>query len=216
MATVVVLAKAPVPGQVKTRLCPPCTPVEASAIAEAALMDTLDAVSRCKATRRVIALDGQRGSWLDAAAAEFDVIAQRGGGLDVRLADAFDDVLAGSGEPCVLIAMDTPHVRPADLDNAIDALARASAVLGLAEDGGFWLVGLRKASRASFVGVPMSTPTTGVDQLHRLRSVHGKVAVLETMRDVDDVADLEWLSANHPTLRTAAVWQRQRGGETGL
>ena len=70
-AHVLVMAKAPVPGRVKTRLCPPCTPDEAAAITEAALADTLAAVARCGAGRRIIALDGAPGPWLPA---RFEVI----------------------------------------------------------------------------------------------------------------------------------------------
>ena len=61
---VLVMAKSPVPGRVKTRLCPPCTPAEAAALAEAALADTLEAVAACGASRRVLALDGAPGPWL--------------------------------------------------------------------------------------------------------------------------------------------------------
>ncbi|MEO5678521.1 MAG: glycosyltransferase, partial [Acidimicrobiales bacterium] len=72
-----VLAKEPVAGRVKTRLCPPLTPAEAAAVAEAALADTLAAVARCGADRLVVALDGAPGPWLPAG---FEVIPQRGGG----------------------------------------------------------------------------------------------------------------------------------------
>ena len=61
IVNLLVMAKAPVAGRVKTRLCPPCTPAEAAAIAEAALADTLDAVAACGAGRRIVALDGEPG-----------------------------------------------------------------------------------------------------------------------------------------------------------
>ena len=70
---VLVMAKSPVPGRVKTRLCPPCTPAEAAALAEAALADTLEAVAACGAGRRILALDGAPGPWLPAG---FEVVAQ--------------------------------------------------------------------------------------------------------------------------------------------
>ena len=75
---VLVMAKAPVPGRVKTRLCPPCTWDQAAAIAEAALADTLAAVVACRATRKVVALDGEPGPWLPPGV---EVISQRGHGL---------------------------------------------------------------------------------------------------------------------------------------
>src|SRR5437879_3056069 len=107
---ILVLAKAPVPGRVKTRLCPPCTPHEAAALADAALADTLAAaLASRRAGRVVLALDGPSGWWSDTGA---DVIAQRGDGLDERLALALADV----GGPVLVIGMDTPHVTPALLD----------------------------------------------------------------------------------------------------
>ena len=88
---VLVLAKAPLAGKVKTRLCPPYTIEEAAAIAEAALADTLEAVARCQADREVIALDGPPGPWLPPG---FELLAQRGQRFDARLANAWSDVLS--------------------------------------------------------------------------------------------------------------------------
>src|SRR3954453_7863998 len=86
--TLIVIAKAPVPGRVKTRLCPPCTPAQAAALAEASLRDTLAAVLRTRAQRRVVALDGAPGPGLPDG---FEVIAQRGGGGAERLTSVFED-----------------------------------------------------------------------------------------------------------------------------
>ncbi len=117
------IAKAPVPGRVKTRLCPPCTPAGAAALAEAALGDTLAAVARSRrAGRRVLVLDGEPGPWLPRG---FEVVPQRGDGLAERLAAAFADV----GGPALLIGMDTPQVSPALLDDGLRALDGADAAL---------------------------------------------------------------------------------------
>ncbi|HET6551139.1 MAG TPA: DUF2064 domain-containing protein, partial [Solirubrobacter sp.] len=110
----IVIAKAPVPGRVKTRLSPPCTPAEAAALASAALHDTLAAALRARrAGRRVVALDGAAGPWPG-----FEVIPQRGRGLDERLAAAFEDV----GGPAFLVGMDTPQVTPVLLDAGLAAV----------------------------------------------------------------------------------------------
>ena len=81
-AQILVLAKEPVPGRVKTRLTPPFTPREAAALAEAALMDTLEAVRRTRVIRHVLALAGEPGPWLPDGV---EVIPLRGGGLDVGI-----------------------------------------------------------------------------------------------------------------------------------
>jgi glycosyltransferase A (GT-A) superfamily protein (DUF2064 family) len=115
MTVLAVIAKAPVAGRVKTRLCPPCTPVEAAALAEAAIADTLAAVRATHAARRVLILDGEPGAWVGDG---IDVIPQRGAGLDERLAGAFEDI----GEPTFLVGMDTPQVTPALLAGGMRAL----------------------------------------------------------------------------------------------
>ena len=161
-ATLIVLAKAPVAGRAKTRCCPPCTFEQAARLAESALVDTLTAVLATPAARRVLVLEGSPGPWLRPG---FEVIAQRGVGLDIRLASAFDDV----GGPALLVGMDTPQVTPRLLAAATATLARrgVDAVLGPADDGGYWAIGLRRADSDLFVGVPMSTDQTGRLQLAR-------------------------------------------------
>ena len=182
--TLVVLAKAPTPGRSKTRCCPPCTLEQAAELAAAALHDTLATVAATPARRRVVVLDGAPGAWLPTG---FDVVAQRGDGLDERLAAAFADV----GGPAVLIGMDTPQVSTPLLVDAQTALSRSDvdAVLGLADDGGYWLVGLRRPDPGVFTGVPMSTAETGRAQLTRLRALGYRVELLPRLRDVDTFAD---------------------------
>ena len=195
--TLAVIAKAPVAGRVKTRLCPPCTPAGAAALAAAALHDTLDAVRATPAVRRVLVLDGRPGPW----AAGVEVVAQRGAGLAARLAHAFADV----GGPALVIGMDTPQVTPALLAAGLAALDRAPAVLGPAEDGGYWAIGLRRPDARVFAGVPMSTPTTGAHQRARLRALGLEVALLDTLRDVDDIDDARVIAALAPDGRFAAA-----------
>jgi len=199
IATVaLVMAKAPVPGRVKTRLCPPLSPAEAAAVAAAALADTLEAVSRCSADRFVVALDGDPGPWLPSG---FEVIDQRGGGLDERLAAAWDDV----GGPGVQVGMDTPHLHHDDLDAALTILDSHDAALGLADDGGWWAIALRRADPACFIGVPMSSENTGRAQHQRLVELGLRIAPLLTMRDIDTVDDLAAVSVGHPLLRTSVL-----------
>lgn len=192
-AALVVIAKAPVPGRVKTRLCPPCTPAQAADLAEAALADTLAAVAATPATRRVCVLEGEPGPWLPPG---FDVLPQRGRGLDERLASAFEDV----GGPALLVGMDTPQVTPAHLADGLAALRTpgCDAVLGLAPDGGYWAIGLRRADRALFEGVPMSTAHTGAAQRARLLQAGRRVRLLPELRDVDTMDDARAVAAVAP------------------
>jgi uncharacterized protein len=194
----VVIAKAPVAGRSKTRLTPPCTPAHAAALAEAALADTLHAVAATPAPRRVIVLEGEPGAWLPEG---FEVVAQRGGGLDARLANAFEDVGGGA----LLIGMDTPQVTPALLEAGVAALRRdgVDAVLGPAGDGGYWAIGLREPDAALFAGVPMSEATTGAVQRARLEAAGLRVEALPELRDVDTIADARAVAALAPSGRFA-------------
>ncbi|MEO7836137.1 MAG: TIGR04282 family arsenosugar biosynthesis glycosyltransferase [Acidimicrobiales bacterium] len=198
-----VMAKAPVAGRSKTRLCPPCTPLEAAALAEAALADTLDAVAGAAGAagaRPVLALEGEPGRWLPPG---YTVVAQRGRGFDERLANAWDDV----GGPGFQIGMDTPQLTPPALEAAMRALGTAGtdAVIGLATDGGWWGIGLRRPDRRVFLGVPMSTATTGAIQLARLGDLGLSVALLAELRDVDRMDDARAVAAEAPATRFGAA-----------
>ncbi|MGW5564211.1 TIGR04282 family arsenosugar biosynthesis glycosyltransferase [Streptomyces tendae] len=194
MNTLLVIAKEPRPGRVKTRLTPPFSPVEAAALAEEALADTLAAVAATPARRRVLVLDGAPGPWLPPG---FDVVPQCAGGLDERLAAAF----AGCTGPALLIGMDTPQVTPDLLD--VD-FHDYDAYFGPAEDGGFWALGLARPEPALLLGVPMSTPATGAVQRERLLAAGLRVRDLPPLRDVDTAADARAVAALAPDGRFAA------------
>jgi glycosyltransferase A (GT-A) superfamily protein (DUF2064 family)/SAM-dependent methyltransferase len=205
MSTLIVIAKTPAPGRVKTRLCPPFTPWQAAELAEAALCDTLRAVLLARADHRLLVLDGEPGAWLPPG---FTVVPQVPGTLDLRLAAAFAAAARADSGPAVLIGMDTPQADPATLTGALRAMAgparpaRSDAVLGPAEDGGFWLLGLREPgharSGALLTGVPMSRPDTGERQYGRLIAAGLRTGLLPTQRDVDTAADARAVAALAP------------------
>ena len=185
------MAKEPRPGRVKTRLCPPCTPAQAAAIAEAALADTLDAARRSGADRRIVALAGRPGPWLPEG---FEVIAQHGDSFAERLANAWSQ----AGGPGFQIGMDTPQLTGDDLDVALTAVESAGpdgAVLGPAVDGGWWGLGVSRPDPTMFAGVPMSTERTGAAQRARLESLGRRVTDLDVQRDIDTFDDLVAVAA---------------------
>ena len=208
--TVIVIAKMPVPGQVKTRLTPPFSPQEAALLARAALTDTLEVVAATPVARRVLALAAAEPESVPGWVPDgFEVIPQRGGGLDERLAAAFTDAYAG-GMPMVLIGMDTPQVTPDLLADAATPLVsgEADAVLGPAADGGFWLLGLRAPNWSLLHGVPMSRSDTGQEQLARLQSAGLRVALMPELTDVDSAQDAMRVAAGIPRSRFATVLAR--------
>jgi len=208
----VVIAKAPVAGKVKTRLCPPCTPEEAALIAESALRDTLAAVAGTPARRHVLAVDGEPGAWLPNG---FDVIHQRGAGLDERLANAFDDCFAHSPGPVVIVGMDTPQLHSSDLLAAATVLQTDAplsqetpggrAVLGPAEDGGYWLIGLDRHLPTAIRGVPMSEPHTGRAQADRLIGLGYAIQQLRPLLDVDAYPDAQRVAGALPESQFASA-----------
>ena len=195
----VVIAKEPLPGKAKTRLSPPCTPGQAAKLAEAALLDTLDVVTRTPAHRRVLVLDGTPPRWRRPG---LEVIPQRGIGLGERLAAAFEDV----AEPALLVGMDTPQLTPRLLLDGMRALAGpgVDAVLGRAVDGGYWTIGLGRAGSDVFAGVPMSSAVTWTRQRARLHKLGFSVHDHSPLRDVDTIEDAHLVARAAPRSRFAS------------
>jgi rSAM/selenodomain-associated transferase 1 len=192
-ARLIVIAKAPLPGRSKTRLCPPCSPEQAASLAEAALADTLHAVAATRCRGRTIALEGPAGPWLPST---FEVVAQPDGDLGTRLESAFSH----DRGPALLIGMDTPQVSPALLESALRELTRpdVDAILGPAADGGYWAIGFRRPCPGAFDGVRMSTAHTLADQRRRLAELGLRVSELPTLRDVDYLDDARMVAADCP------------------
>jgi glycosyltransferase A (GT-A) superfamily protein (DUF2064 family) len=203
-ATVLVLAKVPLPHRVKTRLCPPLTGHEAAAVAAVSLTDTLTTIGAVPGIRRVLALAGdldqaQGSSMIKQALRGFTLIAQRGDGLAERIVNAHLD--AGPG-PVFQVGMDTPQLTQELIIAALRELTEEpgpDATLGPAMDGGWWGLGLRRTARVTPVAeVGMSTPNTGSDTLAALRSHGLRVSLLEPLRDVDTITDARAVAATAP------------------
>jgi glycosyltransferase A (GT-A) superfamily protein (DUF2064 family) len=201
--TLVVIAKQPIPGRVKTRLIGACTPAEAAELAGSAVADTLAALQDFPCREKVILLDGEPGGWLPAS---WRVLPQVAGGLDERLSAGFDALPAG---PALLVGMDTPQLHAGLL--GFDP-SRYDSCLGLAADGGFWSIGFADPSRARgcIAGVPMSTDRTGAEQHRRLLAAGLRVQQLPTLTDVDTAATAEQVARLAPHTRFARRWRQIR------
>ena len=192
--TLLVVAKAPEPGRAKTRLAATVGDRVAAEIAAAALLDTLDAVAAAPVAARVVAFTGDLGAAAGATEIRqrlesFTVIPQRGDAFADRLANAHAD--SADGYPVLQIGMDTPQVTADLLAGCARRLLDAPAVLGLAYDGGWWVLGVRTAAMAECLrSVPMSQPDTGELTLKALRDKGIEVTPVQRLADIDVVDDV--------------------------
>ncbi|WP_328448624.1 MULTISPECIES: TIGR04282 family arsenosugar biosynthesis glycosyltransferase [unclassified Amycolatopsis] len=209
-----VVAKAPVPGFAKTRLCPPATPVQAAEIAASALLDTLDAVCAVPGAEPVVAMTGDlgaatRGAEIGLALRRTTVIPQRGWDFGARLANAHADAAAvHAGLPILQIGMDTPQVTPGSLAATIAPVLRNSrdSVLGPAADGGWWALGLTDPRAAqALAGVPMSRDDTGERTLRALITCGLEPWQATELSDVDTMADARGVALECPGSRFAGA-----------
>ena len=209
MSDVLVVAKAPQSGRVKTRLGAEIGMERAALMACASLLDTLAACTAAVGPERChLSLSGDLdravgATELLAALAGWNIHPQEGDGFGARLAHAHARV-AG---PVVQVGMDTPHLTPELLLGAADGLDIHDAVLGPAEDGGWWVLALRDPTAASVLaGVPMSTPRTYADTRAALAASGLDVGTTTSLRDVDEVADADAVARLAPGSRFAAAW----------
>ena len=186
----VVLAKACVPGRVKTRLTPPLTPEEAARLAAVSLGATLALARAVPAERHVLCFDGAAPDDADG----FEVIPQTDGPLDERIAAVFDRETSRT----LLIGMDTPQADPAVLARALSDGSGADAWFGPAADGGFWALGMEHPRGDLVRGVRMSEPDTGRRQLRRLEVAGLTVETLPELTDVDDIGTARQVAALLP------------------
>jgi glycosyltransferase A (GT-A) superfamily protein (DUF2064 family) len=190
-ATILVVAKAPVAGQAKTRLSPAVSPRQAADIAAASLLDTLDAVLATPGTHALVAMTGdlaaaERSHELRTMLRRTTVVPQRGANFGARLVNAHADA-ARLGLPVFQIGMDTPQVSAALLDECVGKIG--DGVLGPATDGGWWALGLPDGHQATALrAVPMSRPDTGALTLAAFARRGLDLGLITELSDVDDIA----------------------------
>jgi uncharacterized protein len=193
VTTLVIIAKEPIPGRVKTRLHPPLSLVEAATVAAACIDDTIAGLAGLNATRRILFYAGEN---VPRSAARYDVIAQPAGSLDERLAEIFDQCTG----PTLLVGMDTPQLTHTMLTRAFDSWpADIDAWIGPATDGGFWALGMRDPRGDVIRGVPMSRADTGAIQRARLETAGLRVGTLQTLTDVDTIESARRVAHSAPT-----------------
>lgn len=195
---VAIFAKAPTPGEVKTRLCPPLTPREAAALARCFLRDRIAQVRALAGTTPVIAYaPASERDLFERLAPGFVLRPQRGRDLGERMGSVLGDLLRAGHPAAIAIGTDTPTLPGALIQRAVDLAAsdQADLVLGPSEDGGYYLIGVRGDHAALFADVPWSTGAVLDVTLRRAEVANLRPALLPTWFDVDTPDDLSRLRA---------------------
>ena len=196
---VAIMAKAPLAGAVKTRLCPPLAPAQAAALARCFLLDKIAHLRTLRGARPVVAFSPADARPLFITLApDFGLVAQRGPDLGARLAAALGDLLADGHAGAIAVDSDTPSLPTAFLQMAVDRLGdpAVDVVLGPSEDGGYYLIGMKRVHDALFTAMPWSTPRVLAETERRARAAGLALARLPGWFDVDTAADLGRLRAS--------------------
>ena len=206
---IAVVAKAPVPGRVKTRMQPDLSARRAADLATAMLADVTAAAEATDATVWW-SYAGDRATLDALRPSGVRLLAQVGDGLGARLAHAHRTLHEAGAGRVLLVGADCPTVDTYTLRAAVAGLDDHDVVLGPAGDGGYTLLGTRICAPSLFSAVPMSTTHTGADTLARAVRLGLRTAVLDTRPDLDTVDDLRialddgWLDAAPRTRALAA------------
>lgn len=219
-AVVYLIAKAPVAGATKTRLCPPLGPAQAARLAEAFLVDSLALVQRTGCEVRLMCrTHHERRVLADLVGGAVQICVQPGRGLGDALESAFDQGLADGFGSVAVIGADSPTLPSLVVRDAFRVLERgADVALGPSDDGGYYLLAARALHRGLFRDMPWSTSRVGALTLVRCQTAGLSTHVLPAWYDVDDSAALARLqaelreSARDIAPRTRAVLGLHRPG----
>jgi rSAM/selenodomain-associated transferase 1 len=192
-----VVAKQPAAGQTKTRLCPPLDPHMAAALYECFLRDTLDVMRQVPGVERgIIYLPSDAAGYFNALAPDMALTPQRGADLGERLDHGLSDALTGGAAQAIVMDSDSPTLPAAYIAEGFVRLdGPDDVVLGPCDDGGYYLIGLKRPQPRLLREVQMSTSFVVRDTLALADSLGLKVALLPPWYDVDTVAELERLRA---------------------
>jgi uncharacterized protein len=194
------MAKAPRPGKVKTRLTPPLTPDQASALNICFIRDTtenIQLVTEASNSAGLVAYTpvGDASAFDGLLPSGFQLLAQRGDGFGERLLYVCEDLFACGFSAVCLIDSDSPTLPQEALLEAVERLSRAGdrMVLGGSDDGGYYLIGIKRLHHRLFEQIDWSTGRVFEQTLDRAREIGLRAELLPTWYDVDDAATLKRL-----------------------
>jgi rSAM/selenodomain-associated transferase 1 len=189
-----VVAKKPIPGRTKTRLCPPLTHVQAADLYACFLRDTLDTMRNVTEVRRIIGyLPENAQDYFHQLAPDMDLIGQQGKSLGERLDNLLKATLNNGFRQAVIVDSDSPTLPPDYVTQAFERLQEADVVLGPTRDGGYYLIGAKQPQAQLVRQVKMSTSHVLADTLELAKALGVTVSLLPIWYDVDNISDLSHL-----------------------
>jgi uncharacterized protein len=195
-----IMAKAPRPGKVKTRLSPPLTPEQASALNICFLRDTAEnirQISEAGGSTGLVAYTpvGDEAAFDGLLPSGFLLLPQRGDGFGERLLHACEDLLGAGFHGACLIDSDSPTLPQQALQQAVEHLSRPGdrMVLGGCDDGGYYLIGVKQAHRRLFSDIDWSTERVFAQTVERANEIGVETQLLPPWFDVDDASALDRL-----------------------
>jgi hypothetical protein len=189
---IIIMAKVPQAGKVKTRLQPLLTPKQSAEFANCLLQDTINKVNQTKNKLIIAYSPSEQRNFFDGFH-NLVLTAQNGSDLGERMFNAFQFAFSQNLDSVVMIGTDSPTFPPEFINKAFDFLINSDAVLGKTEDGGFYLIGLKKLDRRIFEAVEWSSPTTFQQTKNNLEKLDFSLSELPVWYDVDEPKDLKRL-----------------------
>ncbi len=197
-AVLIVMAKAPVPGQVKTRLIPALNPEQAAQIAERLLRETAVLVHQVEGIRPVIAVSPPEGMERVKEVLSFParLIPQPEGDLGIRLTRLFQETFDSGAQAVLVLGADHPNLPQEYLAQAVAELRKRGdrVVFGPTEDGGYYLVGMKRPHPELFAGITWSTSEVLRQTLGKAKTSGVSVKLLPSWYDLDRPEDLARLA----------------------
>lgn len=221
----VVMVKAPLPGQVKTRLSPPLTPVQAAGLYACFIRDTFNMVSRLSGVDIYAAcapegLENGNGIFKNMLPDDVVPIIQHGDNIGWRMFNVFDKLFKKGHKKVLIIGSDSPDLPGSYIDEAFALLdGRTNVILGPAFDGGYYLIAMDAPSAVPFRMVPWSTEKALKMTIENLRSSSVSYKLLKPWYDIDTPDYLRMLNGNADAPGSSgfmeAIWSSQRLKEGG-
>lgn len=190
--SLILFAKEPQRGKVKTRLKGYLSSSGHLNLYKAFLKDEVELIKKIKSEDRILAFDsfGGNPAYLKKIADGFLFHRQKGANLGEKMHDAFSFAFKNGASKMIIIGSDSPNLPGSHIKEAFDKLEKNDLVLGPAYDGGFYLIGLKKPCLEIFRGVKWSTNTVFEHTLRNASTLGKKTAILDKWYDIDEPADL--------------------------